>query len=238
MELSTKPYRALLSEILSSDPDAISRHTDQRWAQLSKLINADVLAEARSNGARFPKLLGEFSMVSRPVKTIERTRQKGTGTRPDVAFKVNTDLAAFRINTSVHEVSDTVKQIHDSVREHGGVSVSRNPIVDSNGVQTDIVDFLYVYLPSVEYLIEVQVGHPLAAYTFTQDSLLREAKNQRVEDRSLTDLWECTPDADWTQCFYIQARNLLLQDEPVDVRALWSQFYGDRLLPVELVNCF
>lgn len=54
-------------------------------------------------------------------------------------------------------------------------------------MKDDIVAVMYVYLPDIGYIAELQLGHPFCFYVFRIDSKLRDIRNG---DQYTIDLWD------------------------------------------------
>ncbi len=117
-------------------------------------------------------------LYCRPIKTLTRVQQKLANTKPEAAFKANSDLAAFRVNVPINEISKVGSKLKDIVDRYNGYIFERNSITDPvTGELTDIVTYYFVYIPDYKYIMEFQVGHEFAAYVFTRDSMLRDNPN-------------------------------------------------------------
>ena len=159
-------------------------------------------------------------MTCRPAKRLARVQQKLANTRPEAAFKANSDLAAFRVNVaSINNIEHVVKQLREITYENKGFLFERNSITDPvTGALTDIVTYYFVYIPEYKYIMEFQIGHPFAAYVFARDSELRDNPG-------------CGKVDFWTNDFYSHVRSAILAGkrtatEPLrtEFLTLWDQF--------------
>lgn len=79
-----------------------------------------------------------------------------------------------------------MNDIDNSLRvKHNSVCLYKGSHRNQNGTFTDIVQYLYAYIPDIGYVVEFQIGHQLAAYTFTIDSALRDGI-----DCGMFDMWK------------------------------------------------
>ena len=172
-------YKVTLSKVIYED-DAFQDYTSLAWKQLVPLITNDILIDAHKSQERYKILFSGFDVLSRPVKTMERIKIKSQGTRDDVPFKVNSDLCAIQIPTyDVYKIKHIMKDIRQIVS-----------IEDTNGVMLDIIQYAFAYIPSIGYMIEIQVGHPFAMYTFKIDSIIRDKRLAGGSTDGIVDLWD------------------------------------------------
>lgn len=66
----------------------------------------------------------------------------------------------------VNEIDRIVTEIKEKTIQNGGTVWIKGSFKNKDGVYTDIVQYVYTYVPSLKYVTEFQVGHPFAAYTF------------------------------------------------------------------------
>ncbi len=95
-------------------------------------------------------------------------------------FQAYNDLLAFSIPLTnlKQDLSKVVSHLTSTAQQGGGcieLRKNKNTHMESieNGKYTDIVQFAYVYLPNIG-IVEFQLLHPFARYTFTRNSELRE----------------------------------------------------------------
>ncbi|MDO8300961.1 hypothetical protein [Lacisediminimonas sp.] len=110
-------------------------------------------------------------------------------------FKVVSDFMAGRVNCSVVDIAPTVEKFRQLAEKHNGWCVVRGNGNDSYGAHRkdgsykDIVQYLFLYLPETGHVTELQVGHTLAAVTFTVDSFLRDNRTTLPPEQLPIDLW-------------------------------------------------
>jgi hypothetical protein len=151
-------------------------------------------------------------LISRSAKKISRIHIKKTGSQPDIAYKVNSDFSAFRIQVEPAQIAHTMKLVQEVTERAGGRLFIRNPI-EKDGVLQDIVQYAFAYIPEIGYVTEFQVGHPFASYTFTLDSLIRDRKLAKQPFDDVVDLWFHPEGTNWTDCFYIKMRTKILNPQ-------------------------
>jgi len=177
------------------------------WEQLHANLNTAFLEDATSCMQQFSELCENHGIKLnelRPTtKSMERVKTKFEGMakyaessgKPLNYFKVVSDFAAATVYSPVHEIENTVARFQDLAKVSGGWCAVRGLGQDSYGYHKkgaefkDIVQYLFVYLPEVGHVVEIQLGHPFARETFKRDSFLRENKNNLAEDQLPVDLW-------------------------------------------------
>lgn len=130
--------------------------------------------------------------------------KKGWTPRYFAAFN---DLLAFSIPLTdlKKDLSKVVSHLTSTTNGAGGcveLRKDKNSEMQSiqDGKYTDIVQFVYVYLPEIG-IVEFQLLHPFARYTFTRNSELRENPALKAEMPSL-----------FTDKFYDLVKRFLLDD--------------------------
>lgn len=148
---------------------------DPRWAELSSLINEDVLVRCHGSVRLLCwEAAGKIPCVERPAKKMQRVLKKLQKGTPDVHFKCCSDLAAVRIPCGVYNLQTTVDMLKE--KNHSKYFFQRNSIKsleDRHGVN-DIVTFLYYCDYDLGIIMEIQLGEPFAFYTFQLDSFNRD----------------------------------------------------------------
>ena len=209
----THLYRTTLASICKT---SFQNLLAQEWTSLVPLINEEVLQEAHQAGTVYSELFVKQGLkpIQRPKKTMTRITIKSSVKRPDVPFKTNSDLCAFRFETSdVSKIKPTMSLIEDSIRQAGGLFFIRNSI-ETDGKLNDIVQFAFVFVPEIGYIAEIQVGHPFAMCTFHRDSTIR---NKRIAGESTDDIVDL-----WDNDFYGHVKAKILDPSlDLDVLALW-----------------
>lgn len=196
-------YCETLHEIVSNLGLSQDNWSDPEWTKLFPLISQDTLDDAKSKFGYFSSVF-RFAFLVRPVKSIERVQKKMTEQSHDYKnyFKVVSDFLAFRIECDLSEMKMAIDTIlsnldkDDIVYVRGSTQEHRYGCIrDSKYV--DIVQYIYVYIKSVGYIVEIQVGHPFATYTFTVDSYIRDHPRENVIDL-------------WTDGFYDLVKQYLI----------------------------
>lgn len=156
--------------------------TNPKWKEFAtKYVDQDVLGDAylKHDAVRlmYASKVGCGLLVSRPGKHMDRVKEK-IATHP-VPFKAICDFIAFRVPCEVAYIPMAVQQIVDTTVAAGGAVTTKTP------PKPDIVQYVYAYHQHIGHVIEFQVGHPFAAYTFKIDSILRDNPKSNV-----IDLWK------------------------------------------------
>jgi hypothetical protein len=205
---SVATYKNALSNIIY-EHNGLENLVSSKWKELVPLITDDVLIDAHSSYDKYetvfrysdikhyntkPETIFWYSDIhgeSRPLKTMKRIKIKAQTERADVPFKVNSDLCAVRFPTyDIYRIRHIMKEIRQRVIDEEGIFVIRNSIEDDNGVMKDIIQYAFAYIPSIGYVIEIQVGHPFAMYTFKIDSKIRDMKLDGKPVDDIVDLWD------------------------------------------------
>lgn len=184
---SVSLYKKALESAVNND---LGRWDAPSWRELYPLITKQVLEDAFTQAPIVKKLLTSLKLhvISRPQKSIKRVLKKQEGQRPGIGFKVNSDFAAFRVFLKdVNQIDSVIDEIASEVTSRGGKAHIRGKIRDGEGKLNDVVNYIYIYLPEVGYIAEIQVGHEFAAFTFERDSYLRDHPEDR---KNLIDLWD------------------------------------------------
>jgi len=188
---SIEVYKEILSKILYEDNVFHGNYTSPAWKQLVPLITDNVLVDAHKAQEQYKSMFSGFNVMTRPMKTMDRIKIKSQGTRDDVPFKVNSDLCAIQIPTyDIYKIKNIMKDIRQIVMEETGLFHIRNSIEDTNGNIQDIIQYAFAYIPSIGYIIEIQVGHPFAMYTFKVDSKIRDLRLAGGSTDGIVDLWD------------------------------------------------
>jgi hypothetical protein len=183
-------YKDALSKVIYQH-NVFQEYTSPEWKTLVPMISEELLLDAHSSQKQYEDMLCGFDPIPRPIKTMNRINIKSQGTRDDVPFKVNSDLCAVQIPTyDIYNIKHIMKDIRHIVLEEGGLFHIRNSIEDTNGNMQDIIQYAFAYLPSIGYIIEIQVGHPFAMYTFKVDSIIRDKRLEGSSTSDIVDLWD------------------------------------------------
>lgn len=183
-------YNRLLAAIVGSGSsrgtiDAISTPDDLRWAELTQLIDEDVLIDAAGSGDQLRKIFFDIQLDIKPIKTMARIVQKTKEQHLTYKnyFKSCSDLSACRVTASnLTMMRILIHHIEDVTIAHGGKFHIRKPSFWNDRQYVDIVQYVYVYLPQLGHIVEMQIGHPFALYTFKADSCIRDGGD-------VVDLW-------------------------------------------------
>lgn len=163
------------------------------WNGLVPLISEEVLQNAHESAALYKNIITVpgTQLNMRPCKTMKRLLKKASIVRQGVPFKVNSDLCAVQLVTEdIHTIKSVMQTIEANVGKAGGVFFIRNSIEDDNGTLLDIIQYAFAYVPAIGYIVEIQVGHPFAMYTFKRDSLIRDMRDANESTEKIVDLWD------------------------------------------------
>jgi hypothetical protein len=233
MATDVSRYLSLLSRVALQN---IGNPIHVSWNELLPLVTPNIPIAAHAKSELLTQLLWEIGItpIIRPVKSYERFLAKASIKRPDATFKALSDMLACRIIIQEpSKIMGTVNTIKDLVESAGGVCHLRNSIIDTNGTPIDIVAYLFVFLPNIGHIAELQIGHSFAAYTFEMDSLIRDQKT----NADVFDFW-ITPPEGGSSCFYVEMRSKILNGTMDNVEKLWSKFYPTTEYPGTLKHMF
>lgn len=214
-------YKNFLNEIIQDN--GLNNLEHKSWNKLFEHITQDVLNDAHSKSDEVINLYKPLKIISRKCKKIERIRDKNKEQKYCKSFKVNSDFLAFRVKVSeITNIPAVTDYIVKTTKKHGGISFIRNGIIDEVSNMTDIIQYVFIYIPSIGYIMEFQIGHPFAMYVFTNDSLIRDGNT------SVVDLWDNN--------FYTNVVKYILTGEPCDILAEINELYEDKTIPKEFLN--
>ena len=209
-------YQEVLSKIVRKC--GLSNYGNE-WGQLYEHINQNVLNDAHNLSQHIYQYYYPLELIPRKCKTIDRIKTKHSEKKRDKEFKVNSDFIAFRVKVSEPtNIPAVIEYIANKTNEIGGVYHIRNPIINNNKL-TDIIQYIYVYLPIVGYIMEFQVGHPLSMFVFSIDSKIRDGEK-------LVDLWNNN--------FYSNLVKHILGEITYDYSNEVKKLYCDNDIPSEL----
>lgn len=219
---SVHAYKQLLSSAVF-EKEAFQDVNHPVWKELVSLITGEVLSCAHEASAMYVKLFDGFPVQSRPLKTMSRILVKSQATRPDVPFKVNSDLSAVRIPTyNIHEIKTIMLELQKRITNAGGSFYIRNAIEDSEGKPADIVQYAFAFVPVIGYVVEIQVGHPFAIHTFTIDSIIRDKRLNGESLDGIVDLWD--------NDFYTFVKSVIISGTHTSIDDFIKQYpLGDKL---------
>jgi hypothetical protein len=154
-------------------------------------------------------------------KNIDRFNEKcNMVTRPDKAFKSICDLMAFRVEVPVDEITDVTNYITDVFSKNGGITSLKTK-------NSTIIQSIYGYLPNIG-IMEFQVGHAFACYTFAVDSKIRHNKQYNLPC-DIVDL--CTDE------FFQNIQEKILGMNPnYNIYDNLNKIYGNKPIPSELLE--
>lgn len=202
--VSINVYKEKLASVIN-DGKVFEDAKSPLWTELVPLITEEVLEDAHTSCLSYAKIFNtdNLNAQARPLKTMERIAVKSQATRPDVPFKVNSDLCALRFETyDVTEIKHIMEVLRQTVEKEQGFFYIRNSIEDENGNLNDIVQYAFAFIPHIGYIVELQVGHPFAVYTFTVDSIIRDKRLAGASVDGIVDLWD--------NGFYSYVKSLIL----------------------------
>ncbi|MCD6027397.1 MAG: hypothetical protein K0R08_1916 [Solimicrobium sp.] len=176
------------------------------WKEIHANLSDEFLEDASSATHKFSDICMNVGITLneiRPTKSMQRITTKFEGIRKYAEssgkspnyFKVVSDFAGATVYCSVNEIENTVAKFQDLAKTSGGWCAVRGLGQDPYGYHKkddeykDILQYLFVYLPEVGHVVEIQVGHPFGRETFKRDSFLRENKSKLSEDQLPVDLW-------------------------------------------------
>jgi len=108
-------------------------------------------------------------------------------------------------------------------------------IVAKLGNSKDIVQYVFVYIPTIGYVTEFQIGHPFASYTFRIDSTIRDRRDAGLNTDDLVSLWKAPNGMPSSECFYNKMRSKILDPGlDFDVRKGIDEAFGDKPVDPEL----
>ena len=170
-----------------SIPALVKAAAHQKMPAFSSICN-DYGITVISRNEKTKKRVGEKNEFANIPKNIERAGHVDH-------FKVVSDFMAGRVHCKVSEIEDTVNKFKKLAIENDGWCVVRGDGNDTygahkkNGEFKDIVQYLFVYLPKMGHVTEIQVGHEFTSLTFTIDSFLRDNKDKISADQLPVKIW-------------------------------------------------
>lgn len=173
-------------------PRAISMPADPEWKALASQVTQEVLDDANNNAQAAAFIFSSVGpLEARTRKQQSRIDKKNleVSNRGGEFFKVVSDFIAFRVPCEVGEIEKVVAKVIEKTIQNNGTFWIKGSWVSTSDTNaqtfTDIVQYVYTYIPQIGYVVELQIGHPFAAYTFKVDSAIRD--NPAC---GLTDLWK------------------------------------------------
>lgn len=224
-----------LSYLSTGVKEYLCNPTSSFWKELLSYITPDIPHDAHLKSTEMTRFLLDigFYSTNRSEKSYKRILGKSSFNKSDAAFKALSDLIGHRLKVqSPSEITKIIEIIKSAVESVGGCCHLRNSITGDDGNITDIVAYMFVYLPSIGHIAELQIGHPFAAYTFEMDSLIRDQKF----GHNIFDFWSIPSDR--KNCFYIEVKNKILKGDISGVETLWSTYYPNIDYPETLRHMF
>lgn len=177
----------LISDIISSV--GLNPHHNM-WLVAVDSLTQSVLDDAYSKTDTLRQVLSKLGEITtRSCKTMKRVAEKQTDCK-NFPFKVVCDLTAVRVSCPVEEIKTKLEILSDIVRDNEGFIFVRDPLFIDGGVYRDIIQYVYIYIPEIGYITEVQIGHPMAMLTFSLDSKKRSWISSNKEGKYPgIDLW-------------------------------------------------
>ncbi len=195
---SVTAYKAALAKVI--EDGGLSNLTGDVWLPLKDLITQEVChaaflageqvhypagsidftdAEGRQVTATYP----EAVLVRRTEKTMARIKEKlAMVDRPDLLFKTNCDLMAFRTFCCPIAIATRTETLEQINKHEGNAVHVRGSVKDKEtGKPTDIIQYMYVYHKDLGFLAEYQIGHPFAPWKFMHDSGIRDGKPGSID---------------------------------------------------------
>lgn len=192
MSISIDDFKKQLNDVIKNTSLHESNWNSEKWKSLYPLINQEVLTTAFEQHDLVKLTFPKLDIVTRNCKSIERVEKKMTEqpTNRENYFKVVSDFIAVRIHCDVDQIANKIDYIKHIVSLDGGEIRIRGSTLDQphgsfvNSEFVDIIQYVYVYLAQIGYVIEFQIGHEFASYTFAIDSAIRDDP-----DCGKVDLW-------------------------------------------------
>lgn len=213
----------------------------EKWKSLFEVITEEVLIDAFEKHDLVKETFSELKdMVTRNCKSIKRVEKKMTEQYPtkENYFKVVADFIAVRIHCQVNQIKDKIDYIKAIVHENKGSVYIRGAsddkpygfFMDSDMKYKDITQYLYVYIEQIGYVIEFQIGHEFASYTFSIDSALRDNP-----DCGKVDLWN-QGFYDYVKTQILNKANIVFEDNQFFLLIECSNIHNHENIPNDLID--
>ena len=183
-----------------------SNWNSEKWESLFDFIDQEVLTDAFEKHDLVKSIFPEISdIATRECKSIIRVNKKMIEQpfNKENYFKVISDFLAVRIHCDVNQIKDKIDYIKAIVTSNEGYfhirgsSINRPYGFFRDSKFKDIVQYLYVYLEQIGYIIEFQIGSKFATLSFKIHSALRDNPNCGKVDL-------------WTKGFYNDVKTYIL----------------------------
>lgn len=243
-------YKTALSQLVSKTGMLKDTWSSEEWKNVAELVTAEDLHDAFKKSSLVIQKLCKLGLTSmREEKTLERVGEKIVQNYGNY-FKSVSDFIGFRVNCSVQQIAEKLCVINQL--ENCTVLIRKSPsnpnacssYMDNTGKYVDIIQYVYIYFHDIGHIVELQIGHVFASYTFQVDS---EIRNQKVKIEKLckqgffVDSKPLPVDL-WKNDFYTTVKNVILakaNNEPVptSMKEIWNQvelLFRGRDIPKEL----
>jgi len=209
-----------ISELAKMTPDILSDPSNPFFSALPDITEEDIdeamlqMEEIQRELSRETDLVFE----QRARKTVDRIKQKNQREKAGASFRANSDIIAFRVKTDVVNIQKCLDRIKNFFTDDQGMFTVK-PLYKGN---PDIIRCCFGYSHKYKYIVEFQVGHPFAQYTFARDSYIRDNITHDKVDL-------------WGNNFYSHVQQKLLGQNPtMDVMGELMVLYGERQIEQEL----
>lgn len=211
-------YQVALKELVTKTGMSQDSWSSEDWKRVAELATEQDLTEAYEKTGLVAKRLARLGVLwPSKAKTLERVHQKIT-THDGNYFKSVSDFIGFRVNCELEHIAvklTLLRSLEDCV-----CYVRQPQFVDEKGKYRDITQYVYLYFTdvgnalqsSIGHVIELQIGHPFAAYTFMTDSLIRDRLTRIEKAKEQGIILDCKPaPVDlWRNNFYSNVKNYIL----------------------------
>lgn len=179
-------FKAALRDVVVGHTDSNESVFEQtkwgseKWRALGSLVTQAVLDDAHEGiSDKLYTLLGHGAYSSRLVpKAFGRVQEKKGEERN--AFKVVNDWLALRIFCKAADIAATIQEIRASLAAdvvfYVRGSSKEKPDGghrDASGQVVETIEYAYAYSPEIGYVVEMQIGEPLAFICFEINSKRR-----------------------------------------------------------------
>ena len=202
--MSVDNFKSNLSNIVKELSLDELNWSSEKWKSLS--IDQEILTDAFEKHSLIKVYFSEIGdIITRKCKSIKRVEKKKMEQIPNREnyFKVISDFLAVRIHCDVNQIKEKIDYLKTIIISNGGYFHVRGSSIErpygfflDNNFK-DIVQYVYVYLEKIGYIIEFQMGHEFATHSFVINSLLRDNPSCGKIDL-------------WTDDFYADVKSFIL----------------------------
>jgi hypothetical protein len=122
-------------------------------------------------------------MVLKYIRKKNNPKDMARVTGRKGGFRAVSDLLAFRVKANTQdELAENLEKLTKIASEQNG-KILLKPLYQG---KPDVIRFAYIYFPTENVVVELQVGHELSFITFATDTLLAVSPELR---QSRTDFW-------------------------------------------------